>query len=39
MSPEFLPGAVLEVEERRIDGPRIRELYESDAYPLARRRN
>ena len=36
--PDFLPGAVLEAEEKRIDGARIRELYESDAYPLARKR-
>jgi hypothetical protein len=36
MPGEFLFGTVLEVEEQRFDGPRIRELYESAAYPLAR---
>jgi len=39
MPPDFLPGAVLEVEEKRVDGARIRELYEGDAYPLPRKRN
>jgi hypothetical protein len=36
MPGEFLFGTVLEVEEQRFDGPRIRELYESAAYPLTR---
>ena len=39
MPTDFLLGAVLEVEEDRVDGPRIRELYDSAAYPLARRRD
>jgi hypothetical protein len=39
MEPDFLPGAVMEVDEKRIDGRRIRELYDSEAYPLPRRRN
>jgi len=39
MPTDFLPVAVLEVEEERVGGPRIRELYDSAAYPLARRRN
>jgi hypothetical protein len=39
MPTDFLPGAVLEVDEERIAGPRIHELYDSAAYPLARRRN
>jgi len=36
MPGEFLFGTVLEVTEQRFDGPRIRELYESAAYPLTR---
>jgi hypothetical protein len=36
MPGEFLFGTVLEVAEQRFDGPRIRELYESAAYPLTR---
>jgi hypothetical protein len=39
MPADFLLGTVLEVEEKRVDGPRIRELYDSTAYPLARKRN
>ena len=39
MPTDFLPVAVLEVEEERVGGPRIRELYDSAAYPLARRRD
>ena len=39
MQPDFLPGAVLEVGEERIDGTRIRELYSSTAYPLTRKSN
>jgi hypothetical protein len=36
MPGEYLFGTVLEVEEQRFDGPGIRELYESAAYPLIR---
>ena len=39
MSADFLLGTVLEVDEKRVDGPGIRELYDSTAYPLARKRN
>ena len=39
MPADFLLGTVLEVDEKRFDGPRIRELYNSTAYPLARKRN
>jgi hypothetical protein len=36
MPSDLLPGAVLEVEEQRVNGHRIRELYDSAAYPLTR---
>jgi hypothetical protein len=36
MPIEFLLGTVLEVEDERVDGVRIRELYDSAAYPLRR---
>jgi len=39
MPADFLLGTVLEVDEKRVDGPRIRELYNSTAYPLSRKRN
>ena len=35
---ELLRGAYLEVEEDRFDGSAIRQLYESEAYPLQRHR-
>ena len=39
LSPELLLGAYLVVEEDRFDGSSaIRQLYESKAYPLQRRR-
>src|ERR1044072_2455213 len=34
---DALPGAYLEVQERRFDRNGIRQLYDSDAYPLPRR--
>jgi len=39
MPADLLLGTVLEVEEERLDGSRIRELYNSTAYPLARKGN
>jgi hypothetical protein len=38
LPPELLLGAYLEVEEDRFDGSAIRQLYESEAYPLQRHR-
>jgi hypothetical protein len=37
MPPDFLLGSVLEVEDVRVDGTGIRELYDSSNYPLQRR--
>jgi len=37
LPPELLAGAYLEVEEERFDGPAIRQLYDSERYPLQRR--
>ena len=37
LPPEFLIGALLEVDEERYDVHGIRRLYESTDYPLARR--
>ena len=39
MPPDLLLGAVLEVEEERVNGNRIRELYDSTAYPFTRTGN
>jgi len=39
MPSDFLLGTVMEVDDERLDGPRIRELYDSTAYPLVRKRN
>jgi hypothetical protein len=37
LPPEFLRGALLEVDEERYDGDGIRRLYESMDYPFIRR--
>lgn len=37
MPSELLLGAILEVEEERVDGAGIRQLYDSADYPLARK--
>jgi hypothetical protein len=37
MPSELLLGAILEVEEERVDGGGIRQLYDSVDYPLTRK--
>ena len=37
LSPQFLSGTYLEVDEARYEGKEIRHLYESIDYPLVRR--
>jgi hypothetical protein len=37
LPPELLAGAFLQIDEERFDSHGIRTLYESPAYPLARR--
>jgi Arc/MetJ-type ribon-helix-helix transcriptional regulator len=37
LPPDLLSGAYLEVDEDRFDANEIRQLYESDTYPLGRR--
>jgi len=37
LPPDLLRGAYLEVAEERFDASGIRQLYESDTYPLVRR--
>jgi hypothetical protein len=39
LSSDFFPGTVMEVNDKRLDGLRIHELYDSTAYPLVRKRN
>jgi hypothetical protein len=38
LPPELLLGASLEVDEERFDGEAIRELYDSEDFPLSRHR-
>ena len=37
LPPDLLRGAYLEVDDERFDAKGIRQLYESDTYPLGRR--
>jgi hypothetical protein len=37
MPQELLLGAIMEVDEERVDGAGIRELYDSARYPLTRK--
>jgi hypothetical protein len=37
MPREFLNGTVMEIDNERLDGARIEELYNSDRYPLKRK--
>jgi hypothetical protein len=37
MPSEFLDGTVMEVDSERVDGARIRDLYESEHYPLTKK--
>ena len=37
LPPDLLRGAYLEVDDERFDANEIRQLYESDTYPLGRR--
>jgi hypothetical protein len=37
MPSEFLNGTVMEVDSERIDSARIRDLYDSKDYPLAKK--
>jgi hypothetical protein len=37
MPSEFLDGTIIEVDSERIDGARIRDLYESQDYPLRKK--
>lgn len=39
LPPTLLAGTFLEVNEERLGAKQIRELYEDDGFPLARRRN
>lgn len=38
LPPDLLAGAALEINDERFDSDGIRELYESDAFPLPRSR-